>query len=153
MKRDSFIFYRSFWEALKRCPNDVRLQLCEAIIEYALDFKKPKLEGLAKIIFTLIEAQIEANNRKYAEGKKGGRSAKCQRKNETTQYQQFLKDGRWQRRRLEIMERDGFKCCDCGTSDDLHVHHIQYIAGRKPWEYDDEDLITLCEKCHKKRHK
>ena len=68
------------------------------------------------------------------------------------EYHQLLKDGRWQRRRLEIMQRDDFKCRDCGTTDDLNVHHIRYIAGHKPWEYEDIDLITLCGKCHKKRH-
>ena len=68
------------------------------------------------------------------------------------EYHQLLKDGRWQRRRLEIMQRDDFKCRDCGTTDDLNVHHIRYLAGRKPWEYDDGDLITLCGKCHKKWH-
>ena len=52
------------------------------------------------------------------------------------EYHQLLKDGRWQRRRLEIMQRDDFKCHDCGTTDDLNVHHIRYLAGRKPWESD-----------------
>jgi hypothetical protein len=68
------------------------------------------------------------------------------------EYHQLLKDGRWQRRRLEIMQRDDFKCRECGTTNDLNVHHIRYIAGRKPWEYDDGDLITLCGDCHKKTH-
>ena len=68
------------------------------------------------------------------------------------EYHQLLKDGRWQRRRLDIMQRDDFKCRDCGTTDNLNVHHIRYLAGRKPWEYDDCDLITLCGKCHKKWH-
>lgn len=30
----------------------------------------------------------------------------------------------------------------------LHVHHKYYIRGRKPWEYDDDALITLCNWCH-----
>ena len=34
----------------------------------------------------------------------------------------------------------------------LNVHHTYYIEGRKPWEYDNETLVTLCEDCHKKRH-
>ena len=34
----------------------------------------------------------------------------------------------------------------------LNIHHNYYINGLKPWEYDNETLITLCEKCHKKRH-
>lgn len=35
----------------------------------------------------------------------------------------------------------------------LNIHHTYYIEGRKPWEYDNEALVTLCEDCHKKRHK
>lgn len=31
---------------------------------------------------------------------------------------------------------------------ELHVHHCYYISGRKPWEYEDALLITLCKKCH-----
>jgi 5-methylcytosine-specific restriction endonuclease McrA len=57
----------------------------------------------------------------------------------------------WQRKRLEIMERDNFKCCDCQSDDKtLNVHHKYYIYGKKPWEYADGILITLCEDCHKR---
>lgn len=34
----------------------------------------------------------------------------------------------------------------------LNIHHTYYIEGRKPWEYENEALVTLCEDCHKKRH-
>ena len=34
----------------------------------------------------------------------------------------------------------------------LNIHHKYYIQGHKPWEYDNEALVTLCEDCHKKRH-
>ena len=34
----------------------------------------------------------------------------------------------------------------------LNVHHTYYIKGHKPWEYEDEALVALCEDCHKKRH-
>lgn len=36
--------------------------------------------------------------------------------------------------------------------DGLNVHHTYYINGHKPWDYNEDALITLCEKCHKKRH-
>lgn len=68
------------------------------------------------------------------------------------EYQQLLKDGRWQRKRLEIMQRDDFRCTKCGTTNDLNVHHLRYLTGRKPWEYEDADLITLCGRCHKETH-
>ena len=146
MKRDSFIFYRDWVQVIDELQPMDRLKMYDAICDYALDGEEPSdLNQVEKIAFTFISGYLDRALKKY--------NAKCQRNKEIAQYHQSLKDGRWQRRRLEIMERDGFKCCDCGTTDELNVHHIQYIAGRKPWEYDDEDLITLCEKCHKKRHK
>lgn len=34
----------------------------------------------------------------------------------------------------------------------LNVHHLHYKRGAAPWEYDDNELVTLCESCHKKEH-
>ncbi len=34
----------------------------------------------------------------------------------------------------------------------MNVHHKKYIQGHKPWEYNSEDLVTLCEGCHKSVH-
>lgn len=64
-------------------------------------------------------------------------------------YSEKLKDPRWQRRRLEILNRDNFTCQKCAdTEKTLHVHHRWYKAGKEPWEYPDDILITLCESCH-----
>lgn len=61
------------------------------------------------------------------------------------------KDPRWQKKRLEIMERDDFKCCDCHADNKtLNVHHKYYMFGKNPWEYDEGILITLCEDCHQR---
>ena len=35
----------------------------------------------------------------------------------------------------------------------LNVHHKYYVSGRKPWEYDNDALITLCQDCHCLEHK
>lgn len=68
-------------------------------------------------------------------------------------YQDQLKDPRWQKKRLQIMERDGFQCALCMDSKStLHVHHKKYIKGKEPWSYDDNYLITLCDKCHWRKH-
>ena len=68
-------------------------------------------------------------------------------------YSELLKDPRWQKKRLKILERDKFQCRSCMADDKtLHVHHIEYKDGKKPWEYPDADLITLCEKCHETVH-
>lgn len=66
-----------------------------------------------------------------------------------SKYSELLKDPRWQRKRLEILQRDNWTCRQCGSTEDtLHVHHHYYEKGKKPWEYDDRILITLCEGCH-----
>lgn len=64
-------------------------------------------------------------------------------------YIELLKDPRWQKKRLEIFERDKWECQCCFKGDrTLHVHHKEYNYGILPWEYDAELLITLCEFCH-----
>lgn len=67
-------------------------------------------------------------------------------------YFEKLKDPRWQRKRLCVMERDQFKCRDCGSeSKTLHVHHLAY-QGKNPWDAGDDVLLTLCNECHEQRH-
>lgn len=64
-------------------------------------------------------------------------------------YAEKLKDPRWQKKRLEIFERDGWACKKCSDKKaTLHVHHITYHNNISPWEYQNDDLDTLCEQCH-----
>lgn len=65
-------------------------------------------------------------------------------------YSELLKDPRWQKKRLEIMQRDNFTCQACfSTTKTLHIHHLAY-DGAYPWETPDDKLVTLCEFCHKR---
>lgn len=64
-------------------------------------------------------------------------------------YAEKLKDPRWQKKRLQILERDKWKCRACGeTEKTLHVHHIFYMPGVDPWDVPDGLLITFCKDCH-----
>lgn len=71
-------------------------------------------------------------------------------------YSDLLKDVRWQKKRLEVLNRDNFTCKECEKSDksgeyvSLHVHHSFYEKGFKPWDYPLESLKTLCSDCHEK---
>ena len=66
-----------------------------------------------------------------------------------TNYSDLLKDPRWQKKRLEIFKRDGWSCRLCGNKDiTLVTHHKVYLPSKKPWEYPNDLLITLCEDCH-----
>jgi len=113
-------------------------------------------------------------------------------------YAEYLRSNLWHVRRLEILDRDKFKCRNCGAHEteviknsdnedilywyapieiswqdlkgnerlssfvvpegspdrpyNLHIHHKKYIRNRLPWDYDDDDLITLCNYCHKEAH-
>lgn len=64
-------------------------------------------------------------------------------------YSEKLRDPRWQKKRLEILSRDIWKCQLCGDSKNtLHVHHRRYLSKIDPWEYPDSLLVSLCEECH-----
>lgn len=68
--------------------------------------------------------------------------------------------------RRAVLERDGFRCVECGMSDEehkkadtgtnggLHIHHVKPVS-----EFDDpedahtlDNLKSLCEGCHLKIH-
>jgi len=69
-------------------------------------------------------------------------------------YKSQYLDPRWQKKRLEIMERDNFRCTICGSEEKtLHVHHLYYEKNKKVWDYKNYALITHCEDCHKWVHK
>lgn len=63
-------------------------------------------------------------------------------------YSEKLRDPRWQKKRLEILQRDNFTCTLCGdTSTPLNIHHLKYEGN--PWEVSSEFLKTVCEDCHR----
>lgn len=74
--RDSIVFYRSFYEAIKEIPLEQQGIVYNAIYGYALDGVEPELNGIAKAIFLLVKPQIDANNSRYENGKKGAEYGK-----------------------------------------------------------------------------
>ena len=66
--RDSVLFYRSFYDALKNIPSDERLKVYDAIMEYGMYDRNPDLDGVALAIFLLAKPQIDANNKRYENG-------------------------------------------------------------------------------------
>ncbi|MFX0136941.1 MAG: HNH endonuclease [Candidatus Hodarchaeota archaeon] len=67
-------------------------------------------------------------------------------------YSEKLKDPRWQEKRKEILKRDNYKCQHCGDTGN-QAHHLEYKLNRQPWEYNNEELITLCDACHEMIHR
>jgi hypothetical protein len=72
--RDSFVFYRSFYEAIRELPRDVQGEVYAAIMEYALngECRTEHLKPIARSIFTLIKPQLNANIARFEAGRKGG---------------------------------------------------------------------------------
>jgi hypothetical protein len=67
-----------------------------------------------------------------------------------TDYAEKLRDPRWQKKRLEVFERDEWTCQDCtAINQPLHIHHKYYEYGKDPWDYPLDALVTLCDSCHK----
>lgn len=67
-------------------------------------------------------------------------------------YNEQLKDTRWKAFRQFVFAVRGCKCELCGYTENLQVHHPKYIKGRAAWEYTCNDVVVLCDKCHKKVH-
>lgn len=68
-------------------------------------------------------------------------------------YSEKLKNPFWQKKRLEILQRDEFKCISCGDNESsLSVHHVIYEKNKEIWDYDNILLRTLCESCHNDIH-
>jgi 5-methylcytosine-specific restriction endonuclease McrA len=74
-------------------------------------------------------------------------------------YGATLFDPRWKAKRKEILARDRNSCVICSSEKNLQVHHRQYHfsralnAFRNPWEYPNNLLVTLCERCHQRGHR
>ena len=59
--------------------------------------------------------------------------------------------------RWEVLNRDGWACTKCGTSKNLHVHHItprsHYGKKRRAERDHPDNLATLCHECHEAIHR
>ena len=74
MSRESMVFYRSFVEGIAELDEKDQLEAFWNILNYALDGQEPEGKGAAKAIFKMAKPQIDKNNQKYENGKKGGRN-------------------------------------------------------------------------------
>ena len=74
---ESFVFYRSFRDAISEMSDEDKLATLLAICDYALYGVEPKLkDAMARAVFTVARPSIDANKERRANGKKGGRPPK-----------------------------------------------------------------------------
>jgi hypothetical protein len=70
MKRDSVIFYRSFYESIQTLDLQIQAEVYNAIFEYSLNHVEPDLTGVPLGFFTLIKPQLDANHQRFINGNK-----------------------------------------------------------------------------------
>ena len=76
-ERDSMIFYKSFVDSILVIDDiTTKEKVFEAIAIYGIYGEEIELDGVAKALFVAFKAQIDANNKRYIDGCKGGRPKK-----------------------------------------------------------------------------
>lgn len=60
----AFSFYKSYYEALKEIPEKDKKDVIFAMINYVFEDKKPKLKGVNKVIWALIEPNLDKSKSK-----------------------------------------------------------------------------------------
>lgn len=72
-------------------------------------------------------------------------------------YSSLLRTPEWYNYRTMVFNYKGYKCEWCGRTNNLQVHHKFYLKRYgefiKPWEYDFNNVMVLCNYCHKKYHR
>jgi 5-methylcytosine-specific restriction endonuclease McrA len=84
-----------------------------------------------------------------------GRCASCARERERTRYaaepsRRLRSTSLYRRQRDTAKQRDGYRCQDCGSSENLEAHHVLPLEqDGEPFALDN--LVTLCASCHRQQ--
>ena len=139
MKRDSVIIYRNLFEALQDVSDKSYKRIMNAILKYSMDGEELELTGVEKAVFQLAKTQIDANNRKYENGKKGAEFGKLGgRPKKVERYEEIMEDfGVSEMLKLTLWE---------------FIKHCQ-LNGRKVTNDKLEDIIVELDKHYEETEK
>lgn len=120
MERESFLFYKSFYEAIKPLPKDIQGEIYTAIMEYALYGNlSERLKPVANSVFTLIRPILDTNLKRYSCGKRGGRPT--QQSDDESHAQSYAEE-------VELMLSDAdlkkSVCADYGISEQEYADRL-----------------------------
>lgn len=85
MERNSIVFYRSFYEALRELDTISKAEVFDAIMEFSFNGTEIPLHGVSKTVFILIKPQLQANMRRYENGMKPKRKQASNKQEESKQ--------------------------------------------------------------------
>ena len=57
----------------------------------------------------------------------------------------------YEKLRLQVLERDAWRCQNCGSTQHLEIHHKEFRSHSG--DDSEENLITLCNHCHGLAHR
>lgn len=79
-KYSSMTFFESYHEAIKRLPDDLRLKLYDAVLDYALNGIEPEFDDdpIAAGYFRLMRPNIDQSQSKREAGQNGGKAERKQ---------------------------------------------------------------------------
>lgn len=87
---------------------------------------------------------------KYREKAKEWRLANPERFRKTRDKRRD--DERFDGNREKVLKRDGYKCTQCGTTENLHIHHKDRTGSSPKPNNAPDNLVTLCVNCHAAEH-
>lgn len=94
--------------------------------------------------------QIEKRQTKKVKGKRVQPKPSCQpRRTFFGTYHQYLESPQWAKKRRKAFKHYGKKCCRCGATGRLQIHHRHY---RTLYRETVLDLEVLCGGCHENEH-
>lgn len=71
----NFIFFASYYEAIKELPTEQQGAVYKAIVDYAMEGIEPShLRGIQKSVFILIKPYIDSSKKKQESGAMGGKA-------------------------------------------------------------------------------
>ena len=140
MERESFVFYRSFYEAAERLSDPTkRLDLYEAVIRYALDGEAGTADETILMALELCKNTIDKNNRRYENAKKGGRPKNEDEPpdEEKTDFQKFWKI--YPRKECKKASMAAFEKCDADLEDLISA--VEQAITTDEWKKEDGHYI------------
>lgn len=130
--RDSFLIQRYMYDALRMMNDADRLRCYDALFEYALN-DVPIPDRLPESVLNIIKEKLDGNISSY------------------DAYSSRV-SGKYRRWRNAVLVQDGYKCKNCGSLENLEVHHIIPFSEGTDLRYDVNNGIVLCRDCHRRIH-
>ena len=148
MSRDGFVFYRSFYDAISVLPKKNQLEIYSAVCRYAFTGEIENMTPLSAAIFTVIKPQVDANNKRYESGMKGGRPRKKTDGSETEKTNGFEKEEPKEKEKEKEKEKDKEKDKEKPKVTRFHAPTVQEVneyAAEKGYRVNGERFVSYYE--------